>query len=64
MLDFEDAGHFDGLPSFWIGYGCHFDHLKTKVHIEQNPVPEPTTMLLLGCGLVGLAGFGRKRLRK
>jgi len=29
-----------------------------------NPVPEPTTMLLFGAGLVGLAGFGRKKFKK
>lgn len=30
----------------------------------QSPVPEPTTMLLFGAGLVGLAGFGRKKFKK
>jgi len=29
-----------------------------------TPIPEPATMLLLGSGLIGLAGFARKKFKK
>lgn len=70
---YQNSGSVDGIAGSaqWIWDDKNFNDPGAPwydesvfVKVEFSTVPEPTTMLLFGTGLFGLAAFGRKKFMK
>jgi len=60
--DYTNLGTSNGL--YTMGYGPGFTIWDDFEVGSSAPIPEPSSMLLLGAGLVGLFGLGRKKFFK
>jgi hypothetical protein len=77
ILKFGVGRPSDSNPNHWAvwdnnnndildlsGLGLPTNGLSHVSYYGPSPVPEPATMILLGIGLIGMAGFGRRKFNK
>jgi hypothetical protein len=60
----DDSNHWYVAMEGWGGVIDFNDIVVQLESIQPAAVPEPATMLLLGSGLIGLAGLGRKKFKR
>lgn len=58
----NDATTYSGLDVLWARNPVGGNEDGTQDYLVQNSVPEPSMMLLMGTGLIGLAGVCRRQL--
>lgn len=67
-IKLSDSVEFAPVSEIWVTKDINLTSLGGEVEVNwvdqyfhQTPVPEPTTMLLMGVGLLGICGVTRKK---
>ena len=60
LLSLPDG--YDGrINVYWASPTCANDVIVGSVPVSTEVIPEPGTLVMLGSGLVGIVGFGRRK---